>query len=166
MKRIIGIFVMSGLMPFSFGQKSIDGLFAKYADNYGFVSLTVNGNLLNLLRSDKHDCEENHWPAKVSEIRILVQEDEDIKVDNFYKTVLKDINRRDYEEFMNVRESGQDFHMFVRRDGDIIKELLLVSGGEDNFIIQLKGKISVKEAENFCSEAREEQGMDLFSNLN
>ena len=54
MKRILGILVMSGLMSITYGQKSIDALFSKYADNEGFVSLTINGDLLNLLKSDKN----------------------------------------------------------------------------------------------------------------
>ena len=166
MKRILGILILSGLTSFSFGQKSIDALFAKYADNDGFVSLTINGNLLNLIESDKHGCKENHWPGKVSEIRILVQEDEHMKVDNFYDMVLRDINRRNYEEFMSVKKSEHDLRMYARSDGDIIKELLLISGGEDNFIIQLKGRITIKEAEDFCSGARKNHGTDLFSNLN
>ena len=89
-----------------------------------------------------------------------------MKVDNFYDMVLRDINRRNYEEFMSVKKSENDLRMYVRSDGDIIKELLLISGGEDNFIIQLKGRITIKEAEDFCSEARKDHGTDLFSDLN
>jgi hypothetical protein len=166
MKRIFGILVLSGLLSVANGQRSIDALFAKYADNDGFVTLTINGNLLNLLKSDKHECHENHWPGKVDEIRILVQEDENLKVDNFYEIVMRDINKRDYEEFMSVKKSYQDLKMFVRSDGDIIKELLLIAGGDDNFIIQLKGKITVREAEDFCNEACEDHGTDFFSDLN
>jgi hypothetical protein len=166
MKRILGILVLSGLMSIAFGQKSIDALFAKYADNEGFVSLTINGNLLNLLKSDKPGCKENQWPGKVNEIRILVQEDEDMRVENFYDMVMREINRKSYEEFMSVRKSEQDLHMYVRSDGDLIKELLIISGGEDNFIIQLKGRMTIKEAEDFCSEANKDHGTDLLSNLN
>jgi hypothetical protein len=166
MKRIFGILVLSGLLSVAHGQRSIDALFAKYADNDGFVTLTIDGNLLNLIKSDKHGCHENHWPGKVDEIRILVQEDENLKVENFYDMVKRDINKRDYEEFMSVRKSDQDLRIYVRSDGDIIRELLLISGGEDNFIIQLKGKISITEAEDFCNKAGEDHGTDFFSDLN
>jgi len=166
MKRIFGILVLSGLLSVAYGQRSIDALFAKYADNDGFVTLTINGNLLNLLKSDKHEWHENHWPGKVDQIRILLQEDENLGIENFYDMVKRDINKRDYEEFMSVRKSDQDLRMYVRSDGDIIRELLLISGGEDNFIIQLKGKISIAEAEDFCNEAKEDHGTDFFSDLN
>jgi hypothetical protein len=166
MKRILGILIMTVLMSTIYGQKSIDALFAKYADNNGFVSFTIKGDLLNLLKSDKNRCEENQWPGKVNEIRILVQEDEDMRVANFYEMVMRDINRRDYEEFLGVKKSDQDLRMYVRSDGNVIKELLLISGGEENFIIQLKGRITIKEAEDFCSEARKDHGTDLLSNLN
>ena len=166
MKRILEILILSGLTSFSFGQKSIDALFAKYADNDGFVTLTINGNLLNLLKSDKHEWHENHWPGKVDQIRILVQEDENLKVENFYDIAMRDINKRDYEEFMSVKKTDQDLRIYVRSDGDIIKELLLIAGGDDNFIIQLKGKISINEAEDFCNEAKKDHGTDFLSDLN
>jgi len=166
MKRIFGTLVLSALLSVAYGQRSIDALFNKYADNEGFVSLTINGNLLNLLKSDKHGCHENHWPGEVNEIRILVQEDENLKVENFYDIAMRDINKRDYEEFMSVKKTDQDLRIYVRSDGDIIKELLLIAGGDDNFIIQLKGKISINEAEDFCNEAKKDHGTDFLSDLN
>jgi hypothetical protein len=166
MKKIFGILVLSALMSIAYGQRSIDALFEKYADNDGFVSLTINGDLLKLLRSHDQGCNDNHWPGKVTEIRMLVQEDKDMRIENFYDLAMRDINRRDYEEFMSVKKSHQNLRMYVRSDGDIIKEFLLVAGGEDNYIIQVKGKMSVKEAEDFSSEVKKNHGKDLISNLN
>ena len=166
MKRILGILLMSGLVSIASGQKTIDALFAKYADNDGFVSLTINGNLLNLIESDKHGCKENHWPGKVSEIRILVQEDKNKGLENFYDLVKRDLDSRDYEEFMTVKKTDQDLKMLVRMDGEIITEFLLIGGGEDNFIIQAKGRITIREAEDFCCEAKKDHGRNMFSDLN
>jgi hypothetical protein len=156
MKKILGILVLSASMSFVFGQRSIDALFEKYSGNEGFVVLTVNGNLLNLLRSCDKDKDKYHWPGKVTEIRILAQDDEDMKVDNFYDKVMRDINLSDYEEFMRVKESDQELRMLVRTDGNIIKEFLLVAGGEDNVIIQVKGKMTVHDAEEFSSQVKKD----------
>ena len=166
MKRIIGILVLLSLMSIGYGQKSIDRLFEKYADNDGFVTVTISGDLLNLIRSDEKELREDHWPGKITEIRILAQEDEGMKIENFYDLVKTDINTRDYEEFMTVKESDQDLRMLVRTDGNIIKEFLLVAGGEDNFIIQVKGSITFEEAEDFCCEAKKDNGRHILSDLN
>ena len=165
MKRIFGILFLSALMSVVNGQRSIDRLFEKYADSKGFVTFTISGNLLNFLKSDKDEWNKNRWPDKITEIRILVQEDDNNGIENFYDLTRRDLNARDYEEFMAVKESDQDLKMLVRIDGDIIKEFLLIGGGKDNFIIQAKGRITIKEAEDFCCEAKKEHGMKILSNL-
>lgn len=164
MKRIITFLVLSVLVVSASAQKSIDRLFDKYAGSEGFVSLTISGNLLNLVRSDD-DCRKDHWPSQVTEIRLLVQDDDFMPVENFYDAVRKDLDSNEYEEFMTVKESKKDLKMLARIDGKIIKELLLISGGEDNFIIQLKGKITIEEAEDFCAETQKEKGRRLLSEL-
>jgi hypothetical protein len=166
MKRILGILVLSALISFAYGQRSIDALFEKYSGSEGFVTLTISGNLLNLFKSCDKDKSEDHWPAKVTEIRILAQDDEDMKTENFYDKVMNDINLRDYEEFMRVKESDQDLRMLVRTDGDVIKEFLLVAGGEDNVIIQVKGKMTFQEAEEFSSRAKKDHRIKELSDLN
>jgi len=166
MKRIFGILVVSALMGVANGQRSIDRLFERYANNDGFVSVTISGNLLNLLKSDEDEWNDNHWPDKITEIRILVQDDENRGIENFFDLAKRDLDSRDYEEFMTVKKTDQDLKMLVRMDGDIIREFLLIGGGEDNFIIQAKGRITVKEAEDFSREAKKEHGRNMFSDLN
>ena len=50
MKKIFGILILSALMSIAYGQRSIDALFEKYADNDGFVTLTINGDLSETLK--------------------------------------------------------------------------------------------------------------------
>jgi hypothetical protein len=166
MKRIFGVLVVSALMGVAYGQRSIDRLFERYANNDGFVTFTISGNLLNLLKSDENEWNDNHWPDKITEIRILVQEDKNKGIENFYDLAKRDLDSRDYEEFMTVKKTDQDLKMLVRMDGDIIREFLLIGGGEDNFIIQAKGRITVKEAEDFSREAKKDNGSNMFSDLN
>ncbi len=166
MKRIFGILLVSTFLGVAYGQRSIDRLFERYANNDGFVSFTISGNLLNLLKSGDSEGNDNHWPDKITEIRILVQEDENRGIENFYDLARRDLDSRDYEEFMTVKKSDQDLKMLVRMDGDIIREFLLIGGGEDNFVIQAKGRITVKEAEDFSREAKKGHGRNMFSDLN
>jgi len=166
MKRIIWVFVLSASMTFVYGQKSIDALFNKYAGKDGFVTVTLKGDLLKLIRSKDDDNDKDCWPGHITEIRILAQEDEEMKVENFYDLVVKDINVRDYEEFMSVRNSDQDLKMLVRTEGKTISEFLLIGGGEDNLIIQIKGKMTFEEAEDFSSEVKKEHGAKMLSDLN
>jgi hypothetical protein len=166
MKKILGVLLLSASMSLAYGQRSIDALFSKYSDDKGFVSLTISGNLLKIFRACDKDNDREKWMTKVTEIRILVQDDDNLKTENFYDAVMKDINLKDYEEFMKVKDSDQDLRMLVRSDGDIIKEFLLIGGGEDNLIIQVKGQMNVSDAKEFSSDIKKDHGIDSLSGLN
>lgn len=164
MKRM---FLLLVLMVFALslsGQRSVDALFEKYAGDNGFVTITINGDLLRLAKCLDNDDDDNNndcWPKEISEIRILAQEDNDNPVANFYETALKELNRGDYEEFMSVKKSDQDIIMLVKAEGNSFREFLLVVGGEDNVLVQIKGKMTFKEARNFADEVKKENGHNL-----
>jgi hypothetical protein len=145
------------------GQKSIDALFNKYGGKDGFPTVPINGNLLKLARCFDDDDNDYPLPQDISTIRLLAQDDETMKVDNFYDMVMKDINPADYEEFMRIKDSDSDLRMLVRTEGNRFREFLLIVGGEDNAIIQIKGNFTLKEAKKFSEDARKKHGMDIVA---
>jgi hypothetical protein len=162
MKRMF-LLLASVLLTLSLsGQRYIDALFEKYAGNDGFVTVTISGDLLKLAKClDKNDDDNDCWPKEISEIRILVKEEDESPVVNFYETALKEINRGDYEEFMRVKKYDQDMVMLVKAEGNSFREFLVVVGGEDNILVQIKGKMTFKEARNFADEVKKENGHNL-----
>jgi hypothetical protein len=147
------------------GQRSVDALFEKYSGTEGFVTVTISGDLLKLAKClDNDDDDKDCWPKEISEIRILAQEDNENTVANFYVTALKELNRGDYEEFMTVKKSDQDIIMLVKADGNVFREFLIVVGGEDNVLVQIKGKMTFREARNFADEVKKENGHNLVIN--
>jgi len=163
MKKLLFFTILTVLAAVVYSQKSIDALFDKYAGKDGFVTVTINGNLLKLLSDNEDDTNDNSLPANVTEIRILVQEDENIEAANFYDLVIKGINLENYEEFMRVKESDQDLRMLVRAEGRKIKEFLLIGGGEDNLLIQIKGTMTFDEAKKFSSDAKKNHGLNILA---
>jgi hypothetical protein len=165
MKRISGIMILLLFVLNVSGQKSVDSLFERYSGNDGFVSVSFSGDILNFFRSED-DCRDKHWPKNVTEVHILAQDDKGMKVENFFDLAKKELDTREYDEYMSVRESDQDIKMYVRAKGRVINEFLLIGGGEDNFIIQIKGNITFGEAEDFSAEVRKNHRNDLFSSIN
>jgi hypothetical protein len=162
MKKIMLVFAFTISVTLVSGQKSIDALFEKYAGRDGFTTVTINGNLLKLA-SCHEDDKENSFPANITEIRILAQDDDKLKVDNFYNMVIRDLNLGSYEEFMRIKESDQDLKMLVRSEGNKFKEFLLIAGGDDNAIIQIKGNMTYQEAKKFCDKAKKDHGRNFIS---
>ena len=163
MKRIILSLALIPLMSLSYGQKSVDALFAKYAGKDGFVTVSISGDLLKLAAClDDDDREEiNSIPADITEIRVLAQEDDEERPVNFYDLIIKDLDLRDYEEFMSVKQKDQDVKMLVRSEGLKFKEFLLIAGGEDNAIIQIKGNMTYREAKRFSDDAKKNHGINF-----
>lgn len=151
----------------AFGQKSVDALFARYAGDDDFVTVTINANLLKLAKlMDGCDNDDDYWPANITRIRILAQENDHRKTGNFYEMVERELDRKNYEEFMRIKKSDQDLVMLVRVQGRSYKEFLLIGGGEDNLIIQVKGNMTFKEARRFADKMRDDCEVDLSINSN
>ena len=165
MKKLLLFAALMITITVASGQKSIDRLFEKYAGRDGFTTVSINGDLLKLAASLDKDIDENDFPASITDIRILAQEDNNLKVENFYEMIIKDLDLTDYEEFMQVKESGHNLRMLVRAEGNKFREFLLIAGGEkDNAVIQIKGRMSFAEARKFSDDAKKKHGLNIFAN--
>jgi hypothetical protein len=161
MKRLLGTIVLMITVTIMYGQKSIDDLFEKYAGKEGFTTVTIDGNLFKLAHCFGKNDDDDSLPANITEIRILAQEKDHIKVENFYNYVINDIDLKSYDEFMRIKNSDQDMRMLVRTSGDKFKEFLLIAGGEDNAVIQIKGNMTFAEAKRFSKEAEKNHGVNI-----
>jgi hypothetical protein len=166
MKKLLLFIVLTITSTLVYGQKSIDDLFERYAGKDGFTTVTIDGNLLKLAHCLGDNDDENSIPANITEIRILAQDDDVMQVDNFYDLVIKDINLKNYDEFMRVKQSDQDLRMLVRSEGNKFKEFLLIAGGKDNAVIQIKGNMTYEEARKFSREAKKNHGLNITANHN
>jgi hypothetical protein len=161
MKKLFLLIILTITATLVYGQKSIDDLFDRYGQKDGFTTVTFNGGLLKLAHLFGDDTEEDSLPLHITEVRILAQEDKQMKVDNFYNLVINEIDLKNYDEFMRVKESNQDLRMLVRSEGNRFKEFLLIAGGEDNALIQIKGDMTYAEAKKFSREAEKNHGLNI-----
>jgi hypothetical protein len=159
MKKSLGIVAMMFISALLNGQKSVDAIFEKYDGKDGFVTVTINGNVLALAASLDESGDNNSMPKNITQIRILAQEDKAAKVENFYDLFGKDLDLSKYEEFMQVKESDQIVRMMVRTEGKKITEFLLIVSGKDNALIQIKGTMSFEEAKKFAEDAKKNHGV-------
>jgi hypothetical protein len=162
MKKLILFIVLTITVTIAYGQRSIDALFERYAGRDGFTTVTISGNLLKFAAClDNDDDDDNPLPASITEIRVLAQEDHNLNIDNFYDMVIKDIDLDTYDEFMRIKESHQDVRMLVRSEGNKFREFLLIAGGKDNALIQIKGNMTYKEAKRFSEDAKKNHGLNI-----
>jgi hypothetical protein len=164
MKKVLLFIVILLTVNSLYAQRSIDALFDKYSGKEGFVTVTLSGDLLKFAsRLDGDNDNDSSLPANITEIRVLVQEDDNVQVDNFYDLAIRGIKVGDYEEFMSVKKTNQDLKMYVRAEGNKFREFLLIAGGEDNALIQIKGEMTFKEAKKFSEDAKKNHGLNIVT---
>ncbi|MEZ5001325.1 MAG: DUF4252 domain-containing protein [Bacteroidales bacterium] len=168
MKRIALLSIISLLAVTLHAQSSIDRLFEKYQGKDGFVTVTINGNLLKMLGSieDEDDDDLMRFADKFTAIRIIAQEEDYEGVENFYDAVIAEINRGGYEEMMTVNSSDADVKILVKGSGRAFEEFLVIAGGESNAIIQIKGSFTsddVKKMSESVKSGDSLHGIGMFN---
>jgi hypothetical protein len=100
---------------------------------------------------------------RLTSIKILSVNDSIMNLNlNFYNELTKKLDLSAYEELMNVKEGPNTTKFLIRQRGDVISELLMVSGGpNDNSVISIKGELDLKS----LSELSEDTGIDELRNL-
>lgn len=139
----------------AYSQRSIDRLFERYSGREGFTTVNISGNLLNIAAS--FDDDDKDVDARITGVRILAQKDDWETDINFLDMVKRDLDFNGYEEFLSVREHDQDVKMMVRLQGRRVTELLIVTGGRDNAIIQVKGDMTVSDAKRLSERMRKDR---------
>jgi len=163
MKRLFTIALMALFTLTISAQSTIDKLFNKYRGVEGFTTVTVNGNLLKMLADidDEEDEDLMKFADKFTSIRILAQEDDDMDVDNFYDAVIDEVNRGGYEEMVTINSDGSDVKIMVKADGKVFTEFLLIAGGDDNALIQIKGRLSMEEVKEMSKSIEDEKSISF-----
>lgn len=166
MKKLILLFLLTITGTLAYAQRSIDALFEKYAGKEGFTTFNITGDLLKLAECLGDEDHDTSIPANITEIRILAQDKKHMIVENFYNAVIKDLDLNNYDEFMRVKKYDQDLRMLVRSEGSRFKEFLLIAGGEDNAVIQIKGNMTYAEAKKFSKDAEKNHGLNISASHN
>ncbi len=143
MKRIILTVFIAAFAVLLYGQRnSADDFFNRYSGMDGYNSVIINGNLFGLFRIFDDDPDLENLDQKVTSIRILSRERDTEPSHEFISDIRNIVKRGGYEELMSLRNSEDDVRFLVKTHGDIIKELLIVASGDDDAVIQIKGRLT------------------------
>ncbi len=121
--------------------------FTKYRFKDGVTTITVPGWVIGLAANfgDLQDDEQKLLQS-IDKVRILVVEDEDLngKI-NLNNEFSSKINRNsDYEELLTVHDENEDVTIFGKMDEDVITEMVVLVGGDDNALIYVRGELDPK----------------------
>ena len=138
-------------------QKSVDLMFDKYSKQEGVYKMNLTGDVLNLLDEELTQG----IGSKIDNIDILILSDGNKIAKQDYLTIKADLRASDYEELMNARDNGTTVQVFVREQGDIIKNLFMMvkSNEEQNILVKLKGDLKLEDFQNIDLSSFDGLGM-------
>jgi hypothetical protein len=121
--------------------------FTKYRFKDGVTTITIPGWVIGLAANlGDIDSEERELLHSIDKVRVLVVEDEELNSDiNLHREFSTKINRnKDYEELMSVVDDNESITIFGKMDEEVITEMVVLVGGDDNALIYVRGEIDPK----------------------
>lgn len=135
-------------------------LYRKYSGTKGIVSMVIPGFVVRwaaLLPAIEPDIRQ--IMRNMGTVRILTVEDEGLNNQiNFYEEIGSSYDKKRYEELMVVREKDSDVRMLINEKEGIIRELVIILGGEDNAFLSITGKITHDDLAAIARSVRENKG--------
>ena len=138
MKKLTFLIVLITSTTIAFSQNdALDKYFSPQLQDENFTKVTNSSKMFELLVHVDAETEEEkeliETITKLSGMRILVK---DMVEDGFqdYKNATKKISSP-YEVLMTVDDNDEDMTFYILEKDGVIAELLMVLGGQDNFMI-------------------------------
>ena len=142
---LIIAFLMLSVSGFS-QVDAISKYFYKYQEDTSFTVVYISPKMFKMiskLAEDEIDPEVQEVIKDLKGLRILTTKRNGMK---YYNEVTKTLNLKSYDELMTVRDGESNIRFLIKDNGDIIEELLLLVGSEDEFVmISFVGKIDLEK---------------------
>ncbi len=140
-KRLLIIFTCSLLVLSLYSQTSVEQLYRTFSKESNVEKVNLNELAMFMMRPFSN----NDTESKITSISVLSLEDCSLEVkERFNKTALN-FNDKDYELFVSSNEENEKVRIFLKFQKDFIREMVILSMGDEPAMVQLKGKISPSE---------------------
>ena len=147
---------------------AISSLFDKYADNEELTKVNISQKMFSLFTNLEPDDPETKELAnaisKLKGVKILAS-DSIADGRKYYQEASKNIRKSQFEELMSVRDGDKDMVFMIKEEGGIINELLMLVGGDHQFVaMDLFGEIDLKQISKL-SKGMNMKGMEYLENI-
>ena len=147
---------------------AISSLFDKYADNEELTKVNISQKMFSLFTNLEPDDPETKELAnaisKLKGVKILAS-DSIANGRKYYQEASKNIRKSQFEELMSVRDGDKDMVFLIKEEGGIINELLMLVGGDHQFVaMDLFGEIDLKQISKL-SKGMNMKGMEYLENI-
>lgn len=138
--------------------------FTKYRFKDGVTTISVPGWVIGLAANiGEMDDDERELLQSIDKVRILVVEDETLNREiNLHQEFSSKINRKNkYEELLTVNDKNENITIYGIMDEEVITEMVILVGGDDNALIYVRGEISPDLLKNEISSKKHGKFLSL-----
>jgi len=126
-------------------EPGVSDAMMKYRFREGVTTLTIPGWAINWVAGlNELDETEQEIFESIDKVKIIAVDDADLNArinlhDEFYSKVNKDGY---YEELFSAKDDSESVTVFARLDNMVVKEMVILVGGDDNAMVYVKGSFS------------------------
>lgn len=136
MKKLLLYALLAGLPVLAGAQsKYITQFYNHYKAQEEVTNLNLQGFVLSLASTFADDSDARKILRKVSHLRLLMMENENLVSPEAYTSLIRGIKSDRFEELMMLREENQRIEFFLREDGDTITDVLMLLHGDGEFLM-------------------------------
>lgn len=146
--RNILLYTLLAIFPvMASGQsKYITQFYNNYKAQKEVTNLNLRGFVLSLASTFTDDEDAKNILRKVSHLRLLMMEDENLVTPEEYTSLIRGIKSDRFEELMMLREEKQRIEFFMREDGETITDVLMLLHGDGEFLmLSLEGALKFSD---------------------
>lgn len=151
MKNYIILFALLLLGKVVFSQsQAVENFHNKYKDNGKYLSVRIDGGILNILSGIETNDEEAQQMleamTKIDAINVhSIDRDEDKFAESDITKFKKEVQKEKYDELLIIRDGDTDVDFLIKEKKGKISDLLLVVEEPDEFtIVSISGEIDLK----------------------
>jgi len=152
MKRIFLILTAAAFFLVScHNNPGVSKAFSKYGHERGVTSITVPGWVIGIAaKFGDLDKNERELLNSIDKVKVLSVEDNGLNSHiNLHHEFYSKINvKHDFEELLTVNNQNENVTIFGKMEGDVIREMVILVGGNDNALVYLKGEIKPELLDN------------------
>lgn len=114
---------------------AIDKFFSDYEDNENFSVVYVSPKMFQMITKVAGEEMEDDIMDVIKDIKALKILRTEVNSKAIYKEASSRIKTNEYEVLLTAREEGQNIKFLTKTSQDIVQELLLIVGGDEEFIL-------------------------------
>jgi hypothetical protein len=144
-KKIIGIAMIALICQAGYGQKNVNQVFNEFSDYATANKVSIGGFMMKIAGMFEDTM-------GVEKIDILNFDNNDNRTKERFSEAIRNLKDPSFETMINSNENGERVKVMVRIKDEVIRELVVLTSGNDPVMVRIKGKIKKSDIEKIISQ--------------